>query len=496
MTDAQGKERVLGRSRSGTALRLFLTCWMVYALHFATNIERELYLALALGDGFSIDVSEYYGLHDDLFELEGSGTFINNNPGASMMGAIPYALARPFIHLLVSKSKESADSGAGPEPTFDDPNPEHVEFFRKARVQGLTVKLGLAAGVTQFLLMAPLSALSIVVLFFLLAARTKSDRKALALAIVCAVATPVFFRTAQLNHNLLVSHCAFFAFVLLWYPFEKQRMQRSVRFVLAGLCCGWALVLDYSGLVVIVALGTYAISRVLLSSDRSRAVRDVGLFVAGILVSTSVLWGYQWAAFGHPFLPAQHFMPDGLGSDQGYRGMGWPGWRRLWDTGFHPGYGLFVSAPLLGLAFVPAGWAKSSVFGKLERWFVGLFIVLFFLFCASNHYAFWQVKTGVRHIVPVTPFLFLAAAGVLLQLPFRIATPVVIATSYWSWCLAMYRDVEFGRGVFEAFYRITFGGGVRLPWMTTLEQMGYLETASALPLLIMTGALLWMLWRK
>ena len=71
---------------SGVALRLFVTCWMLYVLHFATNTVREIYPALSLGDHLSFDVSEYVGFHPDIFEIPGRGAFINNNPGASIVG--------------------------------------------------------------------------------------------------------------------------------------------------------------------------------------------------------------------------------------------------------------------------------------------------------------------------------------------------------------------------------------------------------------------------
>jgi len=53
----------LPASGAAAALRLFLTCWLVYALHFATNIVREIYPAVSLGDRLTFDVSEYAGLH-------------------------------------------------------------------------------------------------------------------------------------------------------------------------------------------------------------------------------------------------------------------------------------------------------------------------------------------------------------------------------------------------------------------------------------------------
>src|SRR3989337_2873672 len=86
--------RMSGRS---IAIRLFLSCWLIYVLHFATNIVREIYLALAIGDHFSFRVDEYASLHPDIFEKQGYGWHIDNSPGASMLAAIPYVATRPLI---------------------------------------------------------------------------------------------------------------------------------------------------------------------------------------------------------------------------------------------------------------------------------------------------------------------------------------------------------------------------------------------------------------
>src|SRR6476659_6717726 len=60
-------------SSRSIAVRLFLTCWLVYSVHVATNTVREIYLALAIGDRLSFRVDEYAHLHPDLFEKPGYG---------------------------------------------------------------------------------------------------------------------------------------------------------------------------------------------------------------------------------------------------------------------------------------------------------------------------------------------------------------------------------------------------------------------------------------
>ncbi|MFQ5421771.1 MAG: hypothetical protein ACE5EY_15575, partial [Anaerolineae bacterium] len=144
-------------SLRGTAVRLFFTCWLVYALHFATNTVREIYPALSLGDHLSFDVSEYVGLHSDIFEMPGRGAFINNNPGASILGAVPYALARPLIDPMVDAVQARRVANPDAEAEYDTIYPLAQEFLKEARARGFDVKFGLGAAAMQMGLMAPMS---------------------------------------------------------------------------------------------------------------------------------------------------------------------------------------------------------------------------------------------------------------------------------------------------------------------------------------------------
>jgi hypothetical protein len=476
---------------------LFVTCWLVYALHFATNTVREIYPALSLGDRLSFDVSMYLDLHPDIFEIPGRGAFINNNPGASILGAIPYTLARPLIDAVVERVQRARATAEVPAPAaYETVYPMARDFYRKAHERGLDVKFGLAAWLMQAFLMAPLSALSATVMFRILTSLTSSTRQALLLALLYAFATPVFYRTAQLNQNLLVSHCALFAFAALWRPWAHPSSPQRPRYGLAGLLCGWAVVLDYSGLLVAFMLGLYGLMRRASLPRELRSRVDAWLFIAGVLGAVAVLLGYQWLCFGSPFYPAQSYMPPATFTHHGYRGMDWPHLDLLWDTAFGIRFGLFTSAPLLLLALYVPAWVhgRYRLVGRRETGCIMALSLLFFLFCAANQYGRMQFNSGVRHIVPVTPFLFLLAAGVLLRLPTMLAAIAAITTTYWVWCLAMYRDVEQGFGIFAALVHITLEG-FRFPWLTTLERMGYFPKGTAtFPLLGLLGVTLWVLW--
>lgn len=477
-----------------TSVRIFLTCFIVFGLHFATNTVREIYPALSLADHMSFDVSEYQGLHPDIFEMPGRGTFINNNPGASMMGAVPYFLLKPAVDRLVDRVQAMRSA----EPNSQDANynsiyPMAQEFYRNARAKGFDVKFGAAAAIMQGLVMAPLSALSAVVMFWLLLAVTKNRRASVLLALLYAFATPVFYRTAQLNQNLLLADFALFSFALLWRPWADGK---KPFYLFAGLCAGWTVVLDYSGVVALAVLSGYALARWLSLPTNDRSVNDLVKFAAGAAACGLVLMAYQWSSFGNPLLPAQSYMPPANFTDAGYRGLSLPAADLLFDTAFSMRFGLFTSAPLLLLALYAPAWLseRTRLLERRETIFVVGYTVLFFIFCSANQYGRMQFNTGVRHIVPVVPFVFLLAATTLLRLPRIAAVLFAVIATYWSWCLVMYRDVELGLGIPEAIKHVTLEG-FRLPWLTTLENMGYVQHATALPLMLLCGVMIWVLWK-
>jgi len=487
---------------SSAAVRLFITCWLIYGLHFATNTVREIYPALSLGDHLSFDVSEYSGLHPDIFELPTGGAYINNNPGASILGAIPYSLARPAIDFIVHRVEAHQDSTGVKPPQYDTIYPLAEKFYQEAYQRGLDVKFGLAAGVMQVFLMAPLSAVSVVLMFYVLANLTGSVKKGLLLSLVYAFATPIFYRTAQLNHNLLTAYFAFFSFLCLWQPWDDPKNPGKPRYFISGALAGYTVVLDYSGLVVVLVMTLYAYLRWRSYPDDRKSRHDLAWFALGVFVSAAILLAYQWSVFGNPFYPAQHYMPPTQYSIYGYQGIDLPKLDLLWNNTFGYRYGLFMSAPILLLAlYFPAWFRKNSensrsprLIGNLETFVILLFTICLLIFTSANQFSRLQFNSGIRHMVPAVPFLFLISADVLLLLSSWLAVSFSVVAAYWSWSLAMYRDVEQGWGIFESLIVISTKGP-RLPWLTTLERLGYLpEWVSAWQVLIMLGVLILAIW--
>ena len=229
-------------------------------------------------------------------------------------------------------------------------------------------------------------------MFWLLMSCTRNRTVSILLAMLYAFATPILFRTAQLNQNVLLANFALFSFALLWRPWIANKEKRRPLYFAAGLCCGWTVVLDYSGLVAVVALSGYALANWLSGPKTERHLFDLAKFAVGMAVCAAVLMTYQWSMFGNPFLPAQSYMPPANFSDLGYRGFSFPRLDLLFETAFGMRYGLFVSAPILLLSFALPVWLKKNtrLLDLRETVFVVSFVVLFFIFCAANQFGRMQ----------------------------------------------------------------------------------------------------------
>lgn len=484
------------------AIRLFLTAWLLFSLHFATNIVREIYPAVALGDHFSFRLDEYAHLHPDLFEKPGYGWHIGNNPGASMVAAIPYALCRPITDRVVERVRRSRQSSGMEEPPpYDSPWPMAREFYREVWRRGLDVKLGLAAFVMQALCMAPSSALGVVVIFFVLRRVLGSDRAALWLALLYAVGTPVLFRTGFLNHNLMLGHMAFFGFVALWNPGQDGRWPDRARFLFAGLMGGGAVLFDYSGVVFLLVLFAYGAARAWRAGGPGRAWRSAALYAAGTLPPIGLLWLYQWRSFGHPIYPGQHWMPPVEWIELGYQGYGWPQAELLWALAFDHRFGLFVTCPilLLGVWFALRGPDGGRRLPRFEALFLLAAFVALWVFFSGSNYTRLQFNTGIRYLAPILPFLFVPTAAALARLRPLAAYAAALVSVVLAWCLAMVRDVESGLGMLNPLFRV-FTEGFQLPALTTLSRLStgggepLVTGVSPLPLFALAAAVLWLIW--
>lgn len=478
-----------------TAMRLFFSVWVVYCIHLSTNVVRETYLAIAIGEDLSFRVDDYLGLHPDLFEIEGRGGYINNNPGASMLGAVPYGLAQPALLALFAIKPELVE--AKPPAKYQDTRPNRNKFMNEARRRGLDIKLGLAAVITQVGLMAPLGALAAVLVFMFLRARLEDERAALAYSVLFAFGTPMFFRSAFLNQNAIVAHGVLWAFLLIVGLKPRTGPLPKEKTIAAGACLGLAMLTDYSGAPLAVAFGLWVMAKGRKTSGWEGALQNGLRLVLGALGPLTLLFVYQWIAFGNPLWPAQRYMPPTTYSVKGWFGMSPPTPYLLFGNLLGLEFGVFGWCPML-LAALALPWVKSEedYTDKGMRWFVLVAFLLLYLFSSANQYANLQWNTGVRYMVPAVPLLFLLAVPVFRRMPRLLFWALVLPTCVISWSVSMTRE-----NVVRALMQV-FLTGFELPVWTVLGKMasGYVpllqrSEPSPIPLFVLVGVILYLVWR-
>ena len=516
---------------ASTKVRIFLTCWIVFSLFFATNVVREHYPAFTLIENGDWVCDDYAGFHADIFEHTDGHWYVGNNVLGSVIAAVPLVVFDPVLDRLEAHSK--AQLAANPEPpdtTYDTKYPLRREMFRKVKLAGLDLRFGASTAITSVFLMAPLSALLVVLMYHLLLQRGLAERKAIWLAMLFAFATPVFFRTAHLNHNMFLMEAVFAAFVLLWVRDGTAGGLSMRRRLGAGLLCGIAFALDYAGLFPAAVLTGYLVFTRASTAGWRTSLREAVPFVLAALPPVLFLMGTQWAMYGNPFTPGQFVMREVNYTDKGLRGIGLPTFEVFIKNLISPSWGLFTYAPLLLLGFLPAWRYRRSelVFPAHERRWSAILVFTFLMFCAANWYSLMQFNTGFRYLLPIVPFAFLAAADHLARLPHKWLVGLSIPTILHGVVLSMMREVNdtekhlrdlaeqlgVARTAVDGYwvtvltetpipmaYRRLFTEGLQLPWLKVLKQTSPgREALLGSPLLVLglfgaAGVLILVLWR-
>jgi hypothetical protein len=429
---------------------------VVYTVFWTPYVVREHLPAMALVERGSLNVERYLGWTEDVFPSPKGGAFINNNPGASLTGAIPLLLLRPVMtrvdrwNQTLPRSHRDRDQG---------------EFFERAVADGRGYYFLLVAFATVALAMAPATAGAAAYLCARLEGAGLAPASAARVALLCSLATPVLFRAGHLNHNLLVGDAGFVALLLLWDA--NDRPLGPGHAAGAGLLAGYAVLCDYSGVVVAAASALYAWLRC-SGQPAARRLPVMLAYAAGFLPGVAVLAIYQAWAFGSPLLPSQHYMLPTAPTSHGYRGFDWPSPALAWANLVDPRFGLLAYCPVLILAFAAPFVARGRYrVPRRETWVIFLYFALFALFCSANQYSWLQPATGFRYLVPVVPFLALLAVQTAQALPRWARRAVGVVAIVQSVVIAAARENDIRLSVSTLWQR-----RLALFWMIRLREVG------------------------
>ena len=441
--------------------RIFLIAWIVYSVHFATNVVREHYPAFTIVDHGTFRVDEYQGFHSDIFVHRDGHSVIGNQVLVSLFAAVPLFVFDPALDALEEHSKAKLAREGVQDAEYRTDKRNRVNFFRLVKERGLDLRFGAATFITTAFFMAPLTALFLVYFYGVLRQRGLTANHATALTLLFGFGTPLFYRATVLGHNMFVMFGMFASFVLLWVqpgaPFPVTYRRR----ILAGFFAGITLATDYISVLIIPLLYLYLFLPRLRSASWTVSFRESLAFVAGTIPPLAFLLYSQWAMYGHPLYPGQHWMPDqNIYVSQGMRGFTLPSPGLFFDNLFHPAYGMYSWGPVLLLALIPA-WRyrpESLVLPVRERWFLIVAWVVLMLFVSANQYSHLQFNSGFRYLLPLVPFMILAIADHWVRLGAGVRTGIAVVAVLHSWVLAVYREPLL------VSWRLLFEEGPQLTW--------------------------------
>jgi hypothetical protein len=441
--------------------RIFLVAWLVFSVHFATNVVREHYPAFTLAGHGTLRVDEYQGFHSDIFVHRDGHSYINNQVFTSALAAIPLLVFDPLLDRLEARSLERLTRDGVGDDEYRIDKPMRQEFFRLVKARGLDLRFGASTVVTSVFFMAPLTAAFLAFFHGALQRRGVEAGQATALTFLLGFGTPLFFRATVLGHNMFVMFGMFAAFALIWArPGGDEAPISRGRLLASGFWAGVTLAVDYMGVVVLAVLAAWIFARRPRASLRA-GLADVVMFAAGSIPPLIFLFGTQWAMFGHPFYPAQHWMPDqNEYAVQGLRGMSWPAPDLVLQNLFHPGFGLFAWAPILALACLPWRGVQGAArfLERRDRRFIVLAALALLVFSSANQYARLQWNSGFRYLLPLVPLLMLRVAGPWSTLGRAWRVGLGAGVVVHAWVLVVFRDPVL------TSWQLFLAEGPQLPW--------------------------------
>jgi len=446
--------------------RIFLIAWIVYSVHFATNVVREHYPAFSIAQHGTFTVDEYQGFHSDIFVGPTGHSVIGNQVFVSVLAAVPLYVFSPVLDALERYSQAKLARGETGPADYRIDKPNRQVFYKLVKERGLDLRFGAATLVTTVFFMAPITAAFLVFFYDVLRRRGLSAGQSTGLTALLGFGTPVFFRTESLNHNMFVMYAMFVAFVLLWSPGGTAPSLSLRRRLLAGFFGGLTLATDYVGVIILPLLyGYFVISRA-RTATWSVAVRESLALVVGAIPPVLFLLYSQWAMYGNAIYPGQHWMPDqNVYVNQGARGWTLPDPQLFLMNLFDPSFGMYTWGPVLLLALIPT-WrypASSLVLPRPERRFVAMACLLFVLFASMNQYSRLQFNSGFRYLIPLVPLLILAAADHWIRLSRTIRIAIMTGAVLHAWVLAVYREPV------QQSWRLFFAEGPQLSWYRVLS---------------------------
>lgn len=250
------------------------------------------------------------------------------------------------------------------------------------------------------------------------------------------------------------------AFLISMYAFDKAlRTPRWRMWLFSGIMLGVALAAKFSATALLPAFCVLALVRVWqLRRDRAERLKPIGTLVLTVALGGLALWGIYRFSFGPiapggPNVPAPYYWREWVALNE-YLKEPWPGYlfgrsgpRGWWY--YYP-IAFLIKTPLPELIFLLLALLRTL---RARTWANDLVVYLvpalyFGALLFSSH------DLGYRYLLPVVPFIFIAAADVIavarkvrwmkIAVGLLIAWQIIGTLRYYPYYLPFFNEIGGG----------------------------------------------------
>lgn len=231
--------------------------------------------------------------------------------------------------------------------------------------------------------------------------------------------------STMLFDHVMVGTLALFAVLAVYASTGTGAADRTrpLLWLASGALAGSLVVLNYSGVILTLAIGLYALWR-------SRSAVTAAVFAAGGVAPAMALGVFHAASFGDPFtLAHEHQLDVFVRPGVVLAMLGVPSLSILTELLVLPYRGLLWYSPVLGLAAVGLFQLLRSSRHRAEGVLIVGVFAAYWLFNGSMPYA-WHggSSVGPRYLMPAVPFLALALVPAFDRAP-RLCGLVAVASA-------------------------------------------------------------------
>jgi Dolichyl-phosphate-mannose-protein mannosyltransferase len=401
----------------------------------------------------SLTNDEFYNIPAGLYNLSAHDFGINNvhPPPVRMIAAAPLLP----LHLNLPPRQPSANAISGGHETFTAfwfanlARLDQIAFWSRVPMVTLTLLLG-------------------VVIFIF--ARGMFGARAAVLAVFLFSLEPTILAHGRIVQTDVPAALAYLFFCLMLFRFAKESTMRNA--LIVGLACGLALVTKSSLLVTVpmfAAIASLAVWRAPQRSQvRSRLLLSIGLALVALILAINASYFFQraplesndvrWLAAEFPsrfnlimaairglsaILPPYFLFVFAVVS--GINHEGWPASllgmysQTGWWYYFPVAFALKTTIPFLLISVSALGWSIYGVLAekRIEFFWLLLPLALYAALTMSSN-----INIGIRHFLPVFPFLFILSGAFLDRLLKVSYRKSAIALVVLSLCLMSFEAVR------------------------------------------------------